>query len=102
MSSKNGLDVSTIDRYQGRDKETVIVSLARSNEAGKTGRLLEDKRRLNVALSRAKKKLIILGSYNTLLKGCSVLKPVLNELKSRHWIESPPSNATDYYNITVD
>ena len=53
-SSKNeGLEVSsTIDRYQGgRDKEAIIVSMARSNTtAGKTGRVLEDKRRLlNVA-----------------------------------------------------
>jgi DNA replication ATP-dependent helicase Dna2 len=65
-NKKKGLEVSTIDKYQGRDKETIILSMAKSNDAGKTGRLLEEKRRLNVAFSRAKMKLIIIGSYNSL------------------------------------
>jgi superfamily I DNA and/or RNA helicase len=46
---KAGLEISTIDRYQGRDKPTTILSFVRSNPEGKTGRLLQDKR-LNVAL----------------------------------------------------
>ena len=94
------MEVSTIDRYQGRDKDAMIISFARSNEAGKTGRLLEDKRRLNVAFSRAKKKLIIIASYETLLKGSVVLTSLLQEIKIRNWIETLPSNATQLYNIT--
>jgi DNA replication ATP-dependent helicase Dna2 len=97
---EEGLEVSTIDRYQGRDKETIIISMVRSNEAGKTGRLLDDRRRLNVALSRAKKKLIIIGSYETLLTGSSILESVLQEIKNRNWIESIPCKATQIYNIT--
>jgi len=98
-SSKNeGLEVSTIDRYQGRDKEAIIVSMARSNTAGKTGRLLEDKRRLNVALSRAKMKLVIIGSYKT-LSSSSVLSPVLQNVKDRGWIENLPHNAVDLYKV---
>jgi len=76
----------------------VILSFARSNSAGKTGRLLEDKRRLNVALSRAKMKLIVIGSYDTLLAGSSVLKSLLQEMKDRSWVESPPNNAAQIYN----
>ena len=94
------MEVSTIDKYQGRDKDAIILSFVRSNIAGKTGRLIEDKRRLNVALSRAKMKLIIIGSYNTLLKGSSVLSPVLREIKNRGWVEHIPHDACSLYNDT--
>ena len=77
---KSGLEVSTIDRYQGRDKEAIIVSFVRSNKSGKSGRLLDDFRRINVAVSRAKKKLILIGSQSTLCSGSSVLAPVLRHL----------------------
>ena len=79
-NKKKGLEVSTIDKYQGRDKETIILSMARSNDAGKTGRLLEDKRRLNVAFSRTKMKLIIIGSYKTLFVGSLVVCSILQEI----------------------
>lgn len=95
--SKDGLEVSTIDRYQGKDKDAVILSLARSNSLGKTGRLLEDTSRLNVALSRAKMKLVVIGSYDTLLAGSSTLKAVLQEIKARNWIENLPHNANQIY-----
>ena len=48
-----GLECSTIDRYQGRDKAIIILSFVRSNEKGKVGRLLADPNRINVAVSRA-------------------------------------------------
>lgn len=66
--SKEGgiLEVSTVDRFQGRDKSCIIVSLVRSNEEGKVGGLLKDWRRINVAFTRAKKKLILVGSEWTL------------------------------------
>ena len=80
FNKKKGLEVSTIDKYQGRDKETIILSMARSNDAGKTGRLLEDKRRLNVAFSRTKMKLIIIGSYKTLFVGSLVVCSILQEI----------------------
>jgi len=94
---KFGLEISTIDKYQGRDKEVIIVSLVRSNAQGKTGRLLEDYRRLNVAFSRAKHKLIILGSSRTLMRGSSVLGPLVDFMKGKGWIESLPDNALQIY-----
>lgn len=90
-SKNNGLEICTIDRFQGRDKEAVIVSLVKSNNEGKSGRLLQDFRRLNVAFSRAKKKMIIIGSYSTLRNGSDVMRPVLDFLQQRKWTYKLPS-----------
>ena len=76
-----GLEISTVDRYQGRDKPAIIVSFVRSNPKHKVGRLLEDFRRLNVALTRAKCKLIMIGSFSTLYKGSQPLQPVLDRVR---------------------
>ena len=97
VRSRKGLEVSTVDKYQGRDKDAVVLSLVRSNSRGRSGRLLEDKRRLNVAFSRAKMKLIIIGSYNCLTRGSSVLAPVLKELKRKGWVETLPTTACETY-----
>ena len=101
FEKKAGLEVSTIDKYQGRDKEAIVLSLVRSNAIGRTGKLLEDHRRVNVALSRAKRKLIIVGSYHTLSEGSQVLKPVLKEIRDRKWLETLPQNAMDVYKEPV-
>lgn len=98
----DGLDVSTIDKYQGKDKDVILLSMVRSNDKGKSGRLLEDKRRLNVALSRAKAKLIILGSYKTLSEGSLALRPIFDEMKKRNWIETLPANAMDIYKMNEE
>ncbi|KAJ1936946.1 DNA replication endonuclease-helicase Dna2, partial [Linderina macrospora] len=63
-----GLDVHTIDRYQGRDADVIVISWVRSNHAQVIGELLRDWHRINVAITRAKRKLIMVGSKNTLLK----------------------------------
>jgi DNA replication ATP-dependent helicase Dna2 len=94
---KTGLEMSTIDRYQGRDKSAIVISLVRSNAEGKSGRLLEDFRRLNVAISRAKRKLIIVGSMKTLTNGSDVLRPVLQSMSRQGWVESLPRNAIEMY-----
>eukprot|EP00934_Nitzschia_sp_Nitz4_P003179 Nitzschia sp. Nitz4//scaffold57_size113557//16663//21714//NITZ4_003983-RA/size113557-snap-gene-0.45-mRNA-1//-1//CDS//3329554822//3169//frame0 len=97
---KKGLEVSTIDRYQGRDKPVVILSFVRSNAGGKAGKLLQDKRRLNVALTRAKYKLIMVGSFSTLKSGSAPLRPLLGRLNSKggHRLLLP-ENALDCYDI---
>ena len=60
------VEVNTVDSYQGRDKKCIVLSLVRSNASGEIGRLLKDWRRINVAFTRAKMKLIIIGSGDTL------------------------------------
>lgn len=58
--------VMTIDKFQGQDKAAMVISLVRSNVQGHTGTLLSDCRRINVALTRAKHKLVIIGNSETL------------------------------------
>ena len=55
----------TADTFQGRDREVVLLTLVRCNEQRTAGGLLEDWRRVNVAVTRAKHKLIVVGDRNT-------------------------------------
>lgn len=57
--------VSTIDSFQGQEKENIILSLVRSNDDGDIG-FLKDYRRMNVAITRAKEKLFIIGDSATI------------------------------------
>ena len=79
------IEVLTIDRFQGRDKLVVLLSLVRSNEARQTGRLLADWRRLNVAITRAQRKLIIIGSAATVVS-VPLLQQLLSVMHARQWI----------------
>ncbi len=65
LRSKLDVEVNTVDGYQGREKEVVIISFVRSNRKGDLG-FLADLRRLNTALTRAKRKLICVGDGETL------------------------------------
>ena len=59
------LEIDTVDGFQGREKEAVVISLVRSNSIGELG-FLADTRRMNVALTRARRKLIVIGDSSTL------------------------------------
>ncbi|KAK9472748.1 uncharacterized protein V1510DRAFT_126073 [Dipodascopsis tothii] len=61
-----GLELQTVDKFQGRDKECVVMSLVRSNDDAVVGDLLTDWRRLNVTFTRARSKLVLIGSRRTL------------------------------------
>ncbi|OWK56050.1 DNA replication ATP-dependent helicase/nuclease DNA2, partial [Lonchura striata] len=63
---ENRVEVNTVDKYQGRDKSIIIVSFVRNSIDENLGTLLKDWRRLNVAITRAKHKLVMVGCVPTL------------------------------------
>ncbi|MEK7859144.1 MAG: AAA domain-containing protein [Elusimicrobiota bacterium] len=60
-----GLEIGSVDGFQGREKEVTIVSLVRSNEDAEVG-FLSDTRRMNVAMTRARRLLIVIGDSATI------------------------------------
>jgi ATP-dependent RNA/DNA helicase IGHMBP2 len=60
-----GLEVGTVDGFQGREKEVILLSLVRSNDQGEVG-FLSDTRRMNVAMTRARRLLIVVGDSATI------------------------------------
>jgi ATP-dependent RNA/DNA helicase IGHMBP2 len=65
MLGESEIEIDSVDGFQGREKEAVIVSLVRSNREGEVG-FLADTRRMNVALTRARRKLIVIGDSATI------------------------------------
>ncbi|MFN7134980.1 MAG: AAA domain-containing protein, partial [Myxococcales bacterium] len=59
-----GLEIDTVDGFQGREREAVVVSLTRSNSEGQVG-FLSDIRRMNVAITRARRHLLVVGDSAT-------------------------------------
>ncbi|MBP5560504.1 MAG: AAA family ATPase [Muribaculaceae bacterium] len=62
---RSRITVNTVDGFQGQERDIIVVSLVRSNEQGQIG-FLRDLRRMNVAMTRARMKLIVLGNADTL------------------------------------
>jgi len=76
----NRVQIQTVDGFQGGEKDVIIISLVRSNDTEEVG-FLSDHRRLNVAFSRARKKLVVIGDSSTLEKS-EYLKYVLDYFQS--------------------
>ena len=64
---RRAISVNTVDGFQGQERDIIVISLVRSNDDGQIG-FLRDLRRMNVAITRARMKLIILGDKNTMTR----------------------------------
>lgn len=64
---RQAITINTVDGFQGQERDVILISLVRANEEGQIG-FLNDLRRMNVAITRARMKLIILGDASTLTK----------------------------------
>jgi DNA replication ATP-dependent helicase Dna2 len=110
LSGRPDVEILTADRSQGRDKDCIIMSMVRSNEEGtvcffsllfrlcankqrvKTGDLVKDWRRMNVAFTRARSKLVIFGSRSTLAR-TSLLESFFQLMEDEGWIVQLPRDA---------
>ncbi|TPX38233.1 hypothetical protein SmJEL517_g00212 [Synchytrium microbalum] len=93
-----GVEVHTVDKFQGRDKECVVVSLVRSNPNQNIGDLLRDWRRINVAFTRAKHKVIIFGSKST-LAATDLFNEFFDLVEKQNWVYKLPPKAHELHNI---
>ena len=96
------LEMHTADKFQGRDKEIVILSCVRSNADNHLGELLRDWRRVNVAFTRARTKLLVIGSKNTLRDGNELLAKYINLVQKRGWVYDLPKGAEESHVFECD
>ncbi|WPH02422.1 DNA polymerase alpha-associated DNA helicase A-like protein [Acrodontium crateriforme] len=83
-----GLELGSVDGFQGREKEAVIVSLVRSNPEHEVG-FLGEKRRLNVAMTRPKRHLCIIGDSDTVGRGSKFLRSWMGYLEEHADLRYP-------------
>ncbi|KJZ79050.1 hypothetical protein HIM_01823 [Hirsutella minnesotensis 3608] len=84
----HGIELGSVDGFQGREKEAVIVSLVRSNPDGEVG-FLGEKRRLNVAMTRPKRSLTVIGDSETVKRGSKFLKRWMDFLEENADLRYP-------------
>ncbi|POR34455.1 DNA replication ATP-dependent helicase/nuclease DNA2 [Tolypocladium paradoxum] len=101
LKAYTGVEMHTTDRFQGRDKEVIVLSLVRSNEACNIGDLLKDWRRINVAFTRAKTKLLVVGSMSTLKHSGkeNMLSRFIALMEERDWIYNLPGDALESHHF---
>ncbi|KAI3576966.1 AAA domain-containing protein [Fusarium oxysporum f. sp. albedinis] len=87
-----GIELGSVDGFQGREKEAVIVSLVRSNSEGEVG-FLGEKRRLNVAMTRPKRSLTVIGDSETVQRGGSFLKKWMQYLEDNADLRYPDASS---------
>jgi DNA replication ATP-dependent helicase Dna2 len=102
LGSENAasIELNTADKYQGRDKACILVSFVRNNSKGDVGELLRDERRINVAITRAKAKLVLVGSKSTLAKGSDLLNKMVGLCETRGWVKDLKPGDIDGHCIT--
>jgi DNA replication ATP-dependent helicase Dna2 len=94
LSQHSALELHTADKFQGRDKEVVVISLVRSNDNGEVGQLLRDWRRINVAFTRARTKLVVFASAKTLCQN-DMLKGFVDLMRENNWVYQLPAGALE-------
>ncbi|KAJ7175873.1 DNA replication factor Dna2-domain-containing protein [Mycena filopes] len=92
LAERKGIEILTADRSQGRDKDCIIISMVRSNDTGYVGDLIKDWRRMNVSFTRARSKLIIFGSRQT-LQSAPLLQEFFELVENKGWIVRLPPKA---------
>lgn len=95
------LEMHTTDKFQGRDKEVIILSCVRSNTESHVGELLKDWRRVNVAFTRARTKLLVLGSRSTLRDGNDLLRKYVRLMEGKDWVYNLPPAAVENHNFQL-
>ncbi|PQE10113.1 hypothetical protein CJF31_00004067 [Rutstroemia sp. NJR-2017a BVV2] len=83
-----GIELGSVDGFQGREKEAIIVSLVRSNSEHEVG-FLGEKRRLNVAMTRPRRSLTIIGDLETVSRGSKFLKRWMDFLEENADLRYP-------------
>lgn len=83
-----GIELGSVDGFQGREKEAVVVSLVRSNADGDVG-FLGEKRRLNVAMTRPKRSLTVIGDSETASRGSKFMKKWMTFLEENADLRYP-------------
>ena len=94
------IEVASVDAFQGREKDFIIVSCVRSNEHQGIG-FLRDPRRLNVALTRAKYGIIVLGNAKVLSKSAELWYALLSHFQERGSLVDGPLNNLSPSNIEL-
>lgn len=92
LRNRPSVEMHTADKFQGRDKEIIVISLVRSNGDQNVGELLRDWRRINVAFTRARSKLLILGSRST-LQSNELLADFVRLMERNKWVYDLPADA---------
>lgn len=100
LKGRQGIEIATIDKYQGRDKDCVMISLVRNNNTGNAGDLLRDWRRLNVAVTRARSKLILFGSSAT-LKSTHLYNSLLSDFEKKGWVSQMNFTCLFFYTYII-
>ena len=90
------IEIQTVDAFQGREKDYIILSTVRSNNMGNIG-FLKDQRRLNVILTRAKYGIIIIGDANCLNKEKNIWQNLISYYKDNRILVYKEKNKMEFY-----